>query len=357
MPERPRGLPSSHYAQEHGTRARGEAMATHQLRLDPLTGRWVVVAEQRRWRPQALALSSERGPDDPSRPCPFCPGNEEETPPALETYGPNGSWRVRVVPNLYPAFNEHEPMVSTTHGPVFTSAPASGIHEVLVLSPDHEATWGTLELEQVHVVMAAIRDRIEAHAHTPAIRYSQVIVNQGREAGASMAHPHAQLLGISFVPRELADEQAGFARFVGGCLLCNTIVLEESIGERLVASTDYAVVIAPYWAAGPFELLVVPRHHSAHLHLAAQETLFAVGDAIRDGLARLRTRLGPVAYNVVFHSSPYRAFGQFHWHAHIVAKLSTRAGFEMGTGVPINVVAPEVAARVLAGEAPNQAAS
>jgi UDPglucose--hexose-1-phosphate uridylyltransferase len=332
-------------------------MATHQLRLDPLTGRWVVVAEQRRWRPQALALSTERGPEDPSRPCPFCPGNEEETPPALETYGPSGSWRVRVVPNLYPAFDGDEPMVSTTHGPVFTSAPASGIHEILVLSPDHEATWGVLKPDQVNVVMAAIRDRIEAHSHSASIRYSQVIVNQGKEAGASMAHPHAQLLGISFVPRELSDEQAGFARFVGGCLVCNTIALEESIGERVVLGSEHAVAIAPYWSASPFELLVAPRHHGAHLHLAAQETLFGVGEVVRESLARLRTRLGPVAYNVVLHSSPYRAFGQFHWHAHIYPKLATRAGFEMGTGVPINVIAPEVATRVLAGEAEVQVAS
>ncbi|ACU53466.1 galactose-1-phosphate uridylyltransferase [Acidimicrobium ferrooxidans DSM 10331] len=332
-------------------------MATHQLRLDPLTGRWVVVAEQRRWRPKALALSDEHGPEDDSRPCPFCPGNEEDTPPALETYGPSGSWSVRVVPNLYPAFEGDEPMVSTTHGPVFTSAPASGIHEVLVLTPDHDASWAALDDEQTHVVMSAIRDRIEAHSHSAAIRYSQVIVNQGRDAGASMAHPHAQLLGISFVPRELSDEQAGFARFVGGCLLCNTVALEESIGERLVLGTEHAVVIAPYWSATPFELLIVPRHHGAHLHLAAQETLFAVGEMVRDGLARLRTRLGPVAYNVVFHSSPYRAFGQFHWHAHVYPKLTTRAGFELGTGVPINVVAPEVATDVLVGDAPREAAS
>jgi len=332
-------------------------MATHQLRLDPLTGRWVVVAERRRWRPQALALSSEQGPEDPTRPCPFCPGNEEDTPPALETYGPSGSWRVRVVPNLYPAFEGDEPMVSTTHGPVFTSAPASGIHEVLVLSPDHQRTWAELDADQIHVIMAAIRDRIEAHAHSPAIRYSQVIVNQGRDAGASMAHPHAQLLGISFVPRELSDEQAGFARFVGGCLLCNTVALEESLGERLVVGSEHAIAIAPYWSAGPFELLVIPRHHGAHLHLAAQETLFGVGEVIQEALQRLRTHLGPVAYNLVFHSSPYRAFGQFHWHAHVYPKLATRAGFEMGTGVPINVVPPEVATQVLAGNESIQAAS
>ncbi|MHB8189276.1 MAG: galactose-1-phosphate uridylyltransferase [Ferrimicrobium sp.] len=326
-------------------------MSTHQLRLDPLTGRWVVVAESRRYRPSAYALSSDATPQDRTRPCPFCPGNEEATPPALETYGPSGSWRLRVVPNLYPAFEGDEPMVSTSHGPVFTQAPASGIHEVLVLSPDHDCTWAGFSSEQTNVVMAAICDRIEAHSHSRAIRYSQVLVNQGHDAGASMAHPHAQLLGMSFIPRELADEQAGFARFVGGCLLCATMAVEESVTQRLLVADDSAVVIAPYWSSSPFELLIIPRNHGAHLHLSDQQSLFGVGEAITRSLQTLRNQVGPIAYNLVFHSSPYRAFGNFHWHAHIYPKLTTQAGFELGTGVPINILSPETAIGVLTGDA------
>ncbi|MGC9154147.1 MAG: galactose-1-phosphate uridylyltransferase [Ferrimicrobium sp.] len=322
-------------------------MDAHQLRLDPLTGRWVVVAEGRRYRPAAISLSSEVSPEDQTRPCPFCPGNEEATPPALETYGPTGSWQVRVVPNLYPAFQGDAPMVSVSHGPVFTQAPAAGIHEVLILSPNHDAKWSDFDPEQSRVVMSAIRDRTEAHAHSKAIRYSQAIVNQGRDAGASMAHPHAQLLGMSFVPRELADEQAGFTRFVGGCLLCTTVALEESIDSRILFANDHLAVIAPYWSSIPFELLIIPREHGPYLHLAGPDALFGVGEAITASLATIREKVGPVAYNLVFHSSPYRAFGNFHWHAHVYPKLSTLAGFEMGTGVPINIVSPELAIEVL----------
>lgn len=322
-------------------------MDTHQLRLDPMTGRWVVVAEGRRYRPAALNLSSESSPEDPTRPCPFCPGNEEATPPALETYGPTGSWLVRVVPNLYPAFEGDAPMVSVSHGPVFTQAPASGVHEVLILSPDHHATWAGFDAEQTHVVMSAIRDRMQAHSTSKVIRYSQVILNQGRDAGASMAHPHAQLLGMAFIPRELADEQAGFARFAGGCLLCATLALEESLESRLVLELEHALVIAPYWSSVPFELLVVPREHTIGLHQASPESLFAVGEAVTESLKRLRAKVGPVAYNLVLHSAPYRAFGPFHWHAHVYPKLSTLAGFELGTGVPINIISPELAVEVL----------
>lgn len=318
-----------------------------QLRLDPLTGRWVVVSTDRADRPSAFLSRSLPVESGPARPCPFCAGHEESTPPALVTYGPGGQWRVRVVPNLYPAFVGDEPMVVTHLGPAFIQAPASGIHEVLVLSPDHRAGWGDLQDDQADLVMSAIRDRITAHSRGGALRYTQAVVNSGREAGASIEHPHGQLLGMPFVPRELVDEQAGFARFTGSCLLCTTIDAEEDAGHRIVYSDDSVVVVCPFWSSLPFEMLVLPRNHDAHLHRAPDQDLFAVGRAIKEVLSRLTGRLGDAAYNLVFHSAPYRATGGYHWHVHLLPKLTTAAAFEMGTGVPINVVAPETAAREL----------
>jgi UDPglucose--hexose-1-phosphate uridylyltransferase len=320
-----------------------------QLRLDPLTGRWVVVSMARAERPDAFLtrrLPVESGPD---RPCPFCPGHEEATPPALETYGPNGHWLVRVLPNLYPAFSGHEPLTVTNLGPVFTQAPASGIHEVLVLSPEHRDSWGDIADPQAGLIMAAIRDRIAEHAGTPGLRYSQAIINAGREAGASIEHPHAQLLGIPFVPREVNEELAGFERFEGNCLLCATADAEEDAAHRVVLSDDKAIVVCPFWSAMPFEMLIIPRAHDLHIYEAAPQALASVGRAMRDVLARLRTVAGDVAYNVVFHSAPYKASGDYHWHVHLLPKLTSPAGFELGTGVPINILAPELAARELRG--------
>jgi len=318
-----------------------------QLRLDPLTGRWVVVSTERADRPSAFLSRSLPVESGPARPCPFCAGNEEATPPALETYGPSGNWRVRVVPNLYPAFRGDDTLVVSHLGPCFTQAPASGIHEVLVLSPDHHAGWGELDNSQTDLVMAAIRDRIDTHSQARTLRYTQVIMNSGREAGASIAHPHGQLLGMPFVPRELVDEQAGFARFSGSCLLCTTIDAEEDADLRVVYSDEAVVVICPFWSSLPFEMLVIPRQHDGHLNHSSDADLASVGRAIRDVLHRLSERLGDPAYNLVFHSAPYRATGAFHWHAHLMPKLTTAAAFEMGTGVPINVVAPEEAAEAL----------
>jgi UDPglucose--hexose-1-phosphate uridylyltransferase len=315
-----------------------------QLRLDPLTGRWIVISLDRAGRPNDFAHRQLAVEADPERPCPFCPGHEESTPPALETYGPRGDWLVRVVPNRFPAFSGNEPMVVDHLGPVFTQAPASGIHEVLVLTPEHGASFADLSDAHAGLVVAAIRDRLSEHAAVPGLRYSQAIVNAGREAGASLVHPHGQLLAMSFIPREISDEQAGFARFEGSCLLCTTIEAEESIAHRIVLSDEHVLVVCPYWSATAYEMLVIPRAHEAHLHYATPSEAAAVGKAVRTSLQRLRERLGDIAYNVVFHAAPYRSEGVFHWHVHLLPKVTTLAGFELGTGVPINICPPEVAA-------------
>jgi UDPglucose--hexose-1-phosphate uridylyltransferase len=318
-----------------------------QLRLNPLTGRWVTVAVERAARPGDLISRQLPVEADPERACPFCPGNEESTPPALETYGPNGGWMVRVVPNLFPAFEGNDPLRVQNLGPVFTQADASGVHEVLVFSPDHHGSWADLDDKQAGLAMAAIRDRMEAHARRSTVRYTQAIVNAGREAGASLDHPHGQLLGIPFVPGEIAEEEAGFRRFEGSCLLCTMAEAEVRAGHRVVVDDPNVLVVCPFWSGAPYELLVLPRHHEVHLENTAPADVVAVGRAVRDSLQLLRKRVGDVAYNLVFHTAPHHHEGPFHWHVHIVPRLTSLAGFEQGTGVLINIVAPELAARHL----------
>ncbi len=320
-----------------------------QLRLNPLTGRWVTVAVERAARPSELVSRQLPIESEPRRECPFCPGNEEATPPALESYGPGGQWLVRVVPNLFPAFEGNEPLRVQNLGPVFTQASASGVHEVLVFSPEHDASWADLDDKHAGLAMAAIRDRMEDHARRSTVRYTQAIVNAGREAGASLEHPHGQLLGIPFVPGEIAEEEAGFRRFEGSCLLCTMVEAELQAGHRIVCSDDRVVVVCPFWSGAPYEMLVLPRTHEVHLESTAPQDVVAVGRAIRDALQLLRKGVGDAAYNLVFHTAPHHHEGPFHWHVHIVPRLTSLAGFEQGTGVLINIVAPELAARHLTG--------
>ena len=316
-----------------------------QLRLNPLNGRWVAIAAERASRPDDFAPRIE--PPAPSLRCPFCPGHEEETPPALETYGRDGEWLVRVVPNLYPAFEGRGDFAVEDLGPVFHQAPGTGIHEVLVFSPDHRASWADLDDKQVGLVIAAIRDRLEDHAEQASVRYTQTIVNHGREAGASLEHPHGQLLGIPFVPEELQAEIEGFAEGDYACVLCTTLDDEEAAGHRVLLADDRVMVVCPFWSATPYEMLVIPRTHEGHLAHAAPADLVSVSRAMRDSLAALTRLVGDAAYNLVFHTAPHRSTDRFHWHVHVLPRLTSVAGFEAGTGVLINIVAPEQAAHDL----------
>lgn len=318
-----------------------------QLRLNPLTGRWVAVAARRAGRPGQLVSKQLPVEAEPVQPCPFCPGNEEATLPALESYRRNGRWVVRAIPNRYPAFEGNAPLDVHNLGPVFTEAVASGAHEVLVFTPEHDAAWADLDDSQLGVTMAAIHDRMEEHLHRQPIRYTQAIVNHGREAGASLEHPHAQLVGIPFVPGEIAEEEAGFRRFEGSCVLCTTIEAESTAGHRVVHADNDMLVVCPFWSGSPYEMLVVPRTHATHLTDAEPHDVAAVGRALRTALVRLRATLGETAYNLVFHTSPHHHAGPFHWHVHVLPRVTSAPGFEQGTGVAINILAPETAAQQL----------
>lgn len=319
-----------------------------ELRLNPLSGRWVTIATERATRPDEFPSSRMAVEAQPERPCPFCVGNEEATPPALEVFGSDDTWRVRVVPNRYPAFSGDEPMTVTNLGPLFRQAPASGLHEVVVLTRDHDHSFADLDDAQVAIVMGAMRDRVRAHASESGVRYSQAIVNYGREAGASLRHPHGQLLGIPFVPDEVADEEAGFRRFSHRCALCSLVEAEVAAGHRVVHEDDDAIVISPFWAGTPYELLVYSKTHNGHFDEADDDDVAAVGRALRDALASLRTNVGDLAYNLVFHTLPHHHDTLFHWHVHVIPRVTSVVGFEQGTGVRINIVAPESAAELLA---------
>ena len=322
-------------------------MSMSQMRLNPLNGRWVTIVSERAQRPSDFA------PRDPSldeidRPCPFCPGNEEETPPAIETADDDdGPWSMRVIPNRYPAFDGDDAFVVHNLGPVHVAADASGIHEVFVYTRDHEGGLHQLDDAHVEQFMQVLKRRFTEHAAEPFVRYTQVIVNHGREAGASLYHPHGQILGLPFVPSEILDEERAFARFAGGSLLETTIEAELSAGERIVFADDDVVVMCPFASGVPYELLIVPTERCSHLQSASDTALTAVGRALRTSVGHLHGALGDVAYNLGFHSAPHQHSGEYHWHVHIWPQLVTQAGFERGTGVMINVVTPEAAAAAL----------
>lgn len=315
-----------------------------ELRLDWLRGRWVVLNPRRRARTEEFLRRVPVGPTDGA--CPLCPRADEE-PALCEVNDERGRWLARVLANRYPVIAGDTSFLVTQHGPTFLEGRGPGIHDVIVLGPDHDAGWDVLPDDHLRAVMGLLQDRVRQHARTPGLRYSQALVNWGREAGASLEHPHGQLLGLPFVPQDVELEKRRFSLFKGNCLLCTLVAVEEAVGERIVGIDDEVAVISPYWAGSPYEMLVVPRRHEVGTHTAPKADLISVAIATKRTVAALRDTVGDVAYNIVFHSAPFEDAGTYHWHVHLFPRITTAGGFELGTGIPVNVVAPEEAASQL----------
>jgi UDPglucose--hexose-1-phosphate uridylyltransferase len=341
-----------------------------ELRIDPLSGEVTIVAGERSQRPGgAPGLSPQqlqRVDLDPESD-PFAEGNEQLTPPELYAVRPRGGaadspgWTVRVVENLFPALArasaETDAIAAAAAGPeshdadgrgadvaLFHSRPAVGAHEVIVNGPQGSVALAALPVEQVAAAMDAWRERMRAHAQSA---YVVVIVNEQREGGASLAHTHAQLYALDFVPAAVAREReranAYTTRTMGQNLLGDLIAEEVRLGERVVAIDDEAVLIAPYASRMPFQLMLAPRRPRARF-----EDDGPTGAALlHDGLRRLERHLGASPpLNLWVRTAP-RGAESFCWRIDIAPRLVHLAGLELSTGGNLNIVAPEHAAAIL----------
>jgi UDPglucose--hexose-1-phosphate uridylyltransferase len=321
--------------------------APGELRQDPLCGGWVAITAGRAARPEAFL--ADEGPVRGRLGCPFCPGNEHLTPPEVWADREPGTepdrpgWRVRAVPNKFPAF-AGQAAAPHQNGGLYRAAPTAGVHEVIVHSPDHFATLADQPEPAVAAVVAAWRQRLAAHADG---RFGavMVIVNQGRIAGASLEHPHSQVFATAGRPERVAAE---LDRLAGdGCAAC-AVVAAERDGPRVVERAAGLLTVCPWASSVPFEALLLPERHRARLEDGDADAALAA--ALRRLLRRLRGAAGVRAapYNLVLHTAP-PGVDDFHWHLHLLPRLTTFGGFELGTGIVINVVDPDHAAAALRG--------
>jgi UDPglucose--hexose-1-phosphate uridylyltransferase len=329
-----------------------------ELRIDPLTGLRVVLAPQRSERPLSFQPSEVHA--QAREQCPLCEGRESWTPPETWALRPGGGapdtpgWLVRAVPNKFPLLREamatdpeepDDPLGFGRGDPqLFSSAPATGRHEVIVHTPEHVSSMSDLSAEQTALAMGGWQERARVLDDSA---YVHIMVNEGQAAGASLEHTHAQAYGLGFVPTVVARERERFTahntRTMGGCLLCDLLQEEVRRRDRVVAIDDDAVLLAPYAARMPYELQLIPRTHERSFAEAAA----AGASLLHDGLNRLRRGLGgPPPLNLWVRTAP-RGAEFFHWHIDIVPRLTQLAGFELGTGVNVNVIAPERAAAEL----------
>lgn len=320
-----------------------------EVRVDPLSGHRTIVAARRATRPGGQLSASAPEPIDIASD-PFAEGHENRTPPelhAVRAHGPpNGpGWTVRVIPNLYPALSPDSPQPAAQARPeLFHALAATGAHEVIINGPQSVMSLAALSAAQAQVAIGVWRERVSAHA---ASAYTQLIVNERREAGASLPHTHAQLYALDFVPAEVARERERFHAYatqtMGRNLLEDVIAEEVRLRDRLVAHDEQAVLVAPYASRMPYQLMLVPRAPRARF-----EDEGPLGAALlHDGLCRLARVLGASPpLNMWLRTAP-RGAEHFCWRIDIAPRLTHLAGLELSTGVNLNIVAPETVAAQL----------
>jgi UDPglucose--hexose-1-phosphate uridylyltransferase len=321
-----------------------------EIRIDPLTGFRAIVAGDRAHRPGG-GLSATPAPAIEREDDPFAEGHEDRTPPEVYAVRPSGGapdtpgWTVRVVPNLYPALSEDSAQPEPDAKPdLFWAGPAHGAHEVIVNAPDSVSSLSHLTPDQVVDAVDVWRERIRTHDEAS---YVHVIVNERREAGASLPHTHAQLYAFDFVPAAIARERERFGayatRTMGGNLLADLVQEEVRRRERIVAIDDETVLMAPYGSRVPFQLMIAPRTPRARF----EDDGPTGARMLHQALSRLARRLGASPpLNLWVRTAP-RGAEHFCWRIDILPRLVHLAGLELGAGVNMDIVPPEHAAAEL----------
>lgn len=334
-----------------------------EVRVDPLTGLRVLVAGGRATRPGGLPSFDAPPPIDADTD-PFAEGNETDTPSEVWADRPGGGapntpgWRVRSVPNLYPALTQSfdssggepsDPLAVSQGMPrlLDASAPAYGEHEVIVNSPRQIQSLSELSADELELALAGWAARIAHHAANPAVAYPHLCVNEGKAAGASLPHSHAQLYVLPFVPAAVARERermrSYFEQTQGRSLMEDLLADEARAGERIVAIDDNAALLAPYAAGTPYRLWVLPRGREEQFELSEHRG----ATMLHTAFTALRAALGATPpLNMWVRTAPRDSEG-FGWRIEIAPRIGQPAGMELGTGVNINAVPPEAVAAIL----------
>ncbi len=325
-----------------------------ELRKDPITGRWVIIASDRAKRPSDFNPEPVRPKGNGS--CPFCYGNESKTPPEILAYRAEGApnspgWSVRVVPNKYPALGIEGELDRQGEG-VYDKMNGIGAHEVIIETPDHQQSLANLPTKNIEDVLWAFRDRMLDLRKDDRFRYILIFKNHGEDAGASLEHTHSQLIALPIVPRSIREQVNGarqYFEYKERCIYCDIIRQELEAKVRVVSQNEDFVTLSPYAPRFPFETWIFPRRHEAFFEQSSPRNFENQAKAIKSLLTRTDTVLNCPAYNLVLQSSPLRDSQSeaFHWHIEYMPRLTRIAGFEWGTGFYINPTSPEEAARYL----------
>lgn len=322
-----------------------------ELRQDIVTGDWVVIATGRGKRPGDFASEEHIHQGAGIEQCPFenpeATGQEKDT---LIYTASDERWTLRVFPNKYPAFSRGRAAKKLGEGPYFSMA-GTGYHEVVV-TRDHYNQLATMETWQVAEVLDAYQDRYLSLMKKKSVNYIQVFHNHGKEAGASLAHPHSQLMAIPVVSPYIQLELTGAERYFRSTRKKVYSVMAEYESEtktRVIFENDAFIAFCPFASRSAFEVWVMPKKSSPYFERIRDEEKFRAAEALRAALFSIYRGLGDPAYNFYLHTSPCdgKDYPHYGWHIEILPHTSTWAGFELSTGIEISAIEPEKAAEFL----------
>jgi UDPglucose--hexose-1-phosphate uridylyltransferase len=324
-----------------------------EFRQNKASKEWVIVASERGKRPSDFAKAKGEIKPIPAHNdnCPFCRGNEHMTPPPLLRYPEQGDWRLRVVVNKFAAL---QPDLATTRTRVgeFLAAKGFGIAEVVIECPEHNKTIATMTLNEVADILKAYRERQTQISQNENINLVTIFRNHGAKAGTSLEHPHSQIIATPIVPPHVRYpmEQAilHYDKY-GSCVYCDIVREELEQKERIIYETDSFATFCPYAARTPFELRIYPKRHTASFMDITNDEIEEMAWVLRNTLLKIYKCLDNPDYNYVIRSSPIgdENTRHQHWYMVIIPKITTPAGFEIGSGIYINTVPPEASARYL----------
>jgi len=326
-----------------------------ELRRDPTTGKWVIIATERALRPTDFKPEEEvsKGSEN----CPFCEGHEQMTPPEItsireEGSSPNGpGWYVRVVPNKFPALKVEGELNRRGLG-IYDTMNGVGAHEVIIESKDHYKSLESLPLDQVEKVLWMFRERMLDLRKDTRLKYILIFKNKGRRAGASLEHPHSQLIATPVLPDVVKvelDMALRYYQYKERCIYCDIVEQELSDEVRIIDQNDKFISFVPFAASVPFEIMILPREHISDYGQIKANDIKALAQILQNSLSMLDRAVKNAPYNFYIHTSPLDNLNisYYHFHIHIVPRLTQLAGFEWGSGFYINPMIPEQAAQFL----------
>ena len=324
-----------------------------EIRQNIITRQWVIIATERARRPHDFSTLEKLQVELPVRvaTCPFCPGNEDKTPPETFRTPKTGPWRVRAMPNKFAALAAEGPTVRMNVG-IKRTISGVGLHEVIVETPDHSATLARMGDEEVELVLRAYLNRYHAVMADPRVEQVTLFKNHGVGAGTSLEHPHTQLIGTPIIPSEVLERLETALKLyndIGGCLFCATLEEEMDEGTRVVVEGEHFVAFVPFAALSPFHLWIFPKRHSASFGNIEEAEVKDLARVLRHLLRKLYDGLGNPDYNFTIRTAPKESerVKYYHWYLSVVPRVSRIAGFELGSGMFINTALPEESAQFL----------